>query len=107
MIKGYILPIGSVVTLKKGNQALMIIGRAQLYNHNGEIGYFDYTSVRYPQGIISNSEFFFFNDEDIAEVVFEGYRSEQEIEFADSYEENIAGSKYEKLQVFASSNIAD
>ncbi|WP_460059539.1 DUF4176 domain-containing protein, partial [Pseudolactococcus yaeyamensis] len=30
MIKGYVLPLGTVVTLKKGDIKLMIVGRAQL-----------------------------------------------------------------------------
>ena len=99
MIKGYILPLGTVVNVKKGKQELMIVGRAQLFNNNGTIGYFDYSSVLYPQGIINNSEFLFFNDEDVEEVVFEGYRNESEIAFAEAYEAEIAKTSYPKLKV--------
>lgn len=63
----------------------MIVGRAQLFNNEGTIGYFDYSAIRYPQGKVGNQEFAFFNDEDIEEVFYEGYCNEQEIEFADSY----------------------
>lgn len=97
MIKNYILPLGTVVKLKKGDMFLIIVGRAQLFNNEGTIGYFDYSATRYPQGIMSDQEFAFFNDEDIEEVFYEGYRNEQEIEFADSYEENIAKVEYPKL----------
>ena len=99
MLKDYILPLGTIVNLKRGTQELMIIGRAQLYCRDGELGYFDYSSILYPQGAVGDSEFFFFNDEDIAEVVFEGYRSEAEIEFAEAYEENINEVTYPKLKV--------
>lgn len=91
----YILPIGSVVSLKKGDILLMIVGRAQLFNQNGLIGYFDYSATLYPQGIDENQEFVFFNKEDIAEITFEGYRNTQEIDFANNYEKNIERISYQ------------
>ena len=97
MTNNHILPLGSVVTLKRGDIKLIIVGRAQLFNNGGTIGYFDYSALGYPQGVIAQSEFAFFNDEDIEKVLFEGYRDEQEIEFADSYEENIKSAEYPKL----------
>ena len=69
MIKDYILPLGTVVTLKNGDIKLMIVGRAQLFNDEGTIGYFDYSALGYPQGVVSESEYAFFNDEDIEEVM--------------------------------------
>lgn len=97
MIKDYILPLGTVVTLKNGNIKLIIVGRAQLFNNGGTIGYFDYSALRYPQGMMGEQEFAFFNDEDIEEVLFEGYRDEQEIDFSNSYEEKIKNVQYPKL----------
>lgn len=97
MIKDYILPLGTVVTLQKGDITLMIVGRAQLFNDNGVIGYFDYSASAYPQGVVAEQEFAFFNDEDIDEILFEGYRNDQEIEFAESYEENISKVEYQKM----------
>ncbi|MCT0078121.1 DUF4176 domain-containing protein [Lactococcus lactis] len=97
MIKDYILPLGTVVTLQKGDITLMIVGRAQLFNDNGVIGYFDYSALAYPQGVVAEQEFAFFNDEDIDEILFEGYRNDQEIEFAESYEENISKVEYQKM----------
>jgi len=99
MDREYILPIGTVVKTGEGEHELMIIGRAQLYNDNGIIGYFDYAAVLYPQGIISNSGFLFFNEEDVKEVIFEGYRNEQEIAFAETYEENVSKATYPKLTI--------
>lgn len=46
-----LLPIGTVVTLKNGEQELMITARFPLYNNNGEIGYFDYAGCFYSRSI--------------------------------------------------------
>lgn len=97
MKQNYILPIGSVIKTKKGNVKLMIVGRAQLYNNDGTIGYFDYSALVYPEGITSQQEFAFFNHEDIQEIYFEGYRDEIEEKFAEKYEENIKKTSYPKL----------
>lgn len=97
MKQNYILPIGSVVKTIKGNVKLMIVGRAQLYNNDGTIGYFDYSALVYPEGITSQREFAFFNHEDIQEIYFEGYRDEVEEKFAERYEENIKHASYPKL----------
>ena len=102
MEHNYILPLGSVLRVKNGKGTLMVIGRAQLFNNQGTIGYFDYSAVLYPRGLISNNNFVFFNHEDIAEVIFEGYRSEDEIAFADRYEEEISKVTYPKLKVESS-----
>lgn len=99
MIRDYILPLGSIIRLKKGDQDLMIVGRAQLYNNEGTIGYLDYAAVLHPAGIQSSTGFIFFNDEDIAEVIFEGLRNEPEKEFAASYEENVSKTNYQKIHI--------
>lgn len=95
----YILPIGSVVSLQEGDVLLMIVGRAQLFNQNGVIGYFDYSATLYPQGLDGNQEFIFFNKEDVKEVIFEGFRNEQEIDFDENYEKNIGATDYPKLSI--------
>ena len=99
MIKNYILPLGTVVTLKNGDMKLIIVGRAQLFNNEGTIGYFDYSALGYPQGVVSDSEYAFFNDEDIKEIHFEGYRDDTEKIFASSYEERIKEVSYPKIHL--------
>lgn len=95
-----ILPIGSIVTLK-GDQAtpLMIVNRAALFEEKkNQIGYFDYSGVLYPNGIDETEDFCFFNQEDIKEVLFEGYRNQEEQEFAQQYDQLVAQSGYPKLK---------
>lgn len=93
-----ILPIGTVVTLNNGKQKVMVISRFPLYNNEGEIGYFDYAGCLYPQGQV-NQENFFFNEEDIKEIHFTGYVSEEEEQLKMKFEEEMGNIKYPKLSV--------
>ncbi len=93
-----ILPIGTVVRLKHGKQKIMIICRAPLYNNNGTIGYFDYSACLYPAGQ-TDQQSFFFNEEDIEEIFFEGYRDEEEEKFCELYEKAITQIGYPRLQL--------
>lgn len=93
-----ILPIGSIVKLKRGAQKLMIICRAPLYNNGGTIGYFDYSACPYPSGQ-TNQAMLFLNSEDIEQVFFEGYRDEEEKQFCELYEKIIKKVEYPKLQL--------
>ena len=70
-----ILPIGSVVMLKNGTKPVMIFGyMQQSLMHEGKM--VDYVGVPYPEGNISIAAQFGFQMTDIAEVLFEGYRTE-------------------------------
>lgn len=93
-----ILPIGSIVKLKKGQQKLMIINRVPLYNNSGTIGYFDYAACVYPVGQ-TDQQMYFFNEEDINEVCFEGYKDDSEEAYCIVYRENIGQVKYPKLHL--------
>lgn len=76
-----LMPIGSVVRLKEAEKKLMIIGIKQLNEEKGTVK--DYIGVMYPEGYLNKEVFFTFDQEDVEEIIFEGYRSEeQEIFFA-------------------------
>ncbi len=92
------LPIGSIVVLNNGSQKIMIINRGALYNNNGTVGYFDYSACLYPFGQTEQTVFFF-NEEDIREVVFEGYRDMEEIAFCEQYEKRIKEIAYPRLSL--------
>lgn len=89
-----LLPIGSIVILKEGEQPLMIYGIMQ---SDGKGGIFrkpreyDYVSVLYPQGNLGPGMTFLFNHEDITEIVFRGYEDEARDKFL-----NELSNHYEK-----------
>ncbi|WP_288622381.1 DUF4176 domain-containing protein [uncultured Streptococcus sp.] len=94
------LSIGSTVYLAEGNQKIMILNRGPLIDHEGQKVYFDYTGARYPEGL-DPEQVFYFNDEDIDEVVFEGFKDEEETRFIQRYEKWVEkeGAKIKKGKV--------
>ena len=80
-------PLGSVVLLKNGTKRVMIYGRKQILASTGEL--FDYVACLYPEGNIGAEYTFLFNDDDIEEVIFEGYSDKEDLEFIEKFgEEN-------------------
>ncbi len=71
-MKEYI-SLGSIVFLNGGIQKLLIISRAINVRRGDQSFFFDYAGVPYPEGLISDRAAYF-NHEDIAKVVFYGYR---------------------------------
>jgi len=90
------LSIGSVVRLNNGERKLMILNRVPLFNNNGEIGYFDYSGCLFPEGQTS-SQVYFFNNEDIVEIYFEGYIDENENKFRKDYDKQIKKIPYKRF----------
>lgn len=80
------LPIGSVVLLKNGEKPLMIMGYKvksidkkaikddQLIETDKE---YDYCGVLYPEGVISSYINCMFDHNDIKEVLFKGYDTDE------------------------------
>lgn len=66
------LPLGSIVYIKGDLQKLMIISRGMVIANGNEQVLFDYGACMYPYGMI-NDKVAYFNHEDIAQVVHEGY----------------------------------
>lgn len=93
-----ILPVGSVVTIKDGNLPLLIISRATLFENNGELGYFDYSAVIYPEGMTDGDKLIFFNREDLESIVYFGYINSDEQVFAENYDRLVSESGYNKIR---------
>ncbi len=74
-----LLPLGSVVTLKKGQKRLMIVGRFQEEAQSGQL--FEYSAVLWPEGMISSTQVYLFNGPDIDRVYFLGLQDSQEFTF--------------------------
>lgn len=70
-----IVPIGSVVKIKKSQKLIMIFGYLQTHPARPD-KIFDYVGVPYPEGNLDLRAHVGFFDEDIEEVVFEGYKGE-------------------------------
>ncbi|MCI7512553.1 MAG: DUF4176 domain-containing protein [Schaalia hyovaginalis] len=95
-----LLPLGSVVVLRNGEIKLMIIGRVPLYRDESRFGYFDYMAVKYPVGLTEDS-IAYFNAEDIAQVLFEGFADEDDHAIQTAYASALAsgGIGYQRLSI--------
>ena len=70
------LPIGSVIKLKNNNKSIMITGYYSVeYARDLEI--YDYSGCAYPEGVMIKSSCCSFNQSDIKDVLFEGYKTEE------------------------------
>ena len=79
-----LLPLGSIVYLADGNQKVVIIGRRMIVNQEGTDVVFDYTDSVFPDGL-NPEEIYYFNKEDVDEVIFEGYRNDEEERYVKLY----------------------
>lgn len=91
-----VLSIGTIVQLIDGTQKLMILNRAPLVEENGTNVWYDYSACKFPMGLDIN-EVFYFNEENISNVIFEGYFDDTEKRFRDFYSEWVEGEG-QKLQ---------
>lgn len=69
------LPNGAVIKIKGLDNYFLIIAKVPLVEEKNKPIYYDYQGALLPQGI-ANEEKYFFNEEDISEVVFEGVTDE-------------------------------
>lgn len=76
--------IGSIVYLKDGHQKIMILNRGALYQTETKQVRFDYSGCLYPIGL-NPEQIFYFNEENIDKVIFEGYYDEEEERFQDLF----------------------
>ena len=97
-----LIPIGSIVYLKEGQQKMMILNRGPQVETDEGIKMFDYSACEYPAGFIPE-EIFYFNIENIEKIIFEGYSDEDEESFTQFYRnwlinegKNILKGKVEK-----------
>ncbi len=67
-------PIGTVVTLVNGDRPLMIYGRKQIQEESDLL--WDYVACLYPEGNMGEDYNVFFQQEEIENVLFEGYKTQ-------------------------------
>ena len=106
------LPIGTVVVLRGGEKAIMVYGRKQVHLETNEL--FDYIACLYPEGNLSPEFTYLFNHEDIAKILFTGYKSREETSFLElllkmeaEFEDNELATKNEVEISEYSSNIEE
>lgn len=87
-----LLPIGSIVSLKKVNMKVMIAGFFPKDNETGKV--FDYFGVAYPFGYVSEKTNMVFQAEAVQEVLFRGYEDEKRDEIVKLIASN---NKYKEL----------
>ena len=81
-----LLPIGSVIIMKEGEQPLMIYGILQMEGRKSLLKKpkeYDYVCVPYPQGNMGEGSSFFANHEDIDKILFRGFENEEREKFLD------------------------
>lgn len=81
-----LLPIGSVVLLKKGRKKVMIVGVMQ---RNSETRY-DYLGVLYPEGSLGPRSQVLFDHSSVENVYFRGYEDEERERFIEYLSEHYA-----------------
>ncbi len=74
-----LLPLGSVVSLKKGNKKIMICARFQISKQT--MKYYDYAACYYPEGMIESDKLFMFQHDDIEQIYFQGFIDQEEVNF--------------------------
>ena len=79
-----ILPIGTIVYLSGGNQKVMILNRGAIVEQEGQDVLFDYTGALFPEGL-NPEQVYYFNLEDIDDIVVKGYSDIDEERFVKLY----------------------
>ncbi|MFV0466340.1 MAG: DUF4176 domain-containing protein [Lachnospiraceae bacterium] len=69
------ITLGSIVILKGGVKKVLIIGRGVATNTMQKLTYYDYVGCTYPEGILGDTVLYI-NQDNIDEIVFEGYTDE-------------------------------
>ena len=82
MKKEEILPLGSVVKIKKFGEKLMIAG----VNQKVDDEVFHYAAFIHPYGYVGPKKMLFFNSDAIEKVFFRGYEDEDAIDFFEDIE---------------------
>ncbi|MDO5132772.1 MAG: DUF4176 domain-containing protein [Eubacteriales bacterium] len=72
-----LLPVGSIVKLTGATKKAAIMGYFQKISSDGSRDVYDYMAVPYPEGFLGKGSVFLFNEEDIGEVCFRGYESNE------------------------------
>ena len=76
----------------------MVIGYVPIYSKNGQRGYFDYCGCIFPEGI-GNDDTIPFNNEDVANVLFKGYKSPEFNNFSELVKKQVKTLQLPRLSM--------
>lgn len=93
------LPIGTVVLLEDGQKEIMItsycvMSKGEVFNSDGSLNenvqdkVFDYGACLYPEGILDTDQVFAFDHDQIKEICFMGYETEEQKKISDLLKED-------------------
>lgn len=100
-----LLPIGTILHLKKqtDKHLLMIVSHYPITQRGTRVGYFDYGACFYPEGLAGINQFFF-NSEDIGEVIQRGYVNEDEKTLEEKLKSELEKTQYAHFDVEEETN---
>ncbi len=81
---GKLLPIGSIVKLKKIDKKIMILGILSLGEDSKKNKLYDYAGCFFPEGCLTENKNILFDQEDIKEIIYKGYIDNDEIKFKEN-----------------------
>lgn len=103
-LKEKFLPIGSVVLLKGGEQKIMITGFCSVADED-KTKMYDYSGCTYPEGYLSSNQVCLFDHNQIEQLFYLGYESDEEKEFKTVLNEIV--SKYNSGEIDTSDDEED
>lgn len=80
------LPLGSVVIVRGNIKKLVIIARGLIGKIKGEMKYFDYGGVLYPEGLLGD-EIVYFNHKDLKKIIHTGFSDDDDINMVENINE--------------------
>lgn len=97
------IPVGSVVKLYNNNTEVLIVSRGYILPDKNIFVYFDYYGVEVNVGI-QNGNSFLFNNNDIEDVKFEGWKSPEQDQLEKNFFVNVASKGVKKAKVVLEEN---
>ena len=85
-----LLPIGSVVLLKKSTKRVMIMGVCQASKDGNDLKIYDYSGVLFPEGYQNPNSTFLFNMSQIDRIYFIGCQDEESLNFKERADASLA-----------------
>lgn len=93
------LPLGSVVIIKGNVRKSLVIARGLVTMIGDGCKFFDYGGAMYPEGLVGD-KILYFNHKDIAKIIHEGYKDDEDTMMVENINEWFEKSDIEKGDPF-------